>query len=356
MAVEQQITALNMQLAESNSQIGAMALALDTLRNESANAIQELRRLLLTAQTANAKPPKDLNFINAKVFEGGKFAGGPKESFKAWAKKVRIYFNAQHHGMRQALELSEDATSKVDIADLKLANWNFAAEANEKLHDFLMTFTAEEALLVVEPFGGDGFEAWRHLKLRFKPAGGATEIDRMMRMFNKKAVKNIAELPAAIDALDRELKRDEEMSGHKLPDHMKIALLVRLVAEKDERELKHPLVHNQKSFEQVRADILGVAVTERLEIQGRGVKEMDALEGSNDQEKQEQEAWTTKEWIEWTQAAEHEEELGYMGKGQRQRQERQARHRQQHSLDHAPERQGRQRRQERQEQRQRQGD
>ena len=57
MAVEQQITALNMQLAESNSQIGAMALALETLSNESANAIQELRRLLLTAQTANAKPP-----------------------------------------------------------------------------------------------------------------------------------------------------------------------------------------------------------------------------------------------------------------------------------------------------------
>ena len=85
---------------------------------------------------------------------------------------VRIYFSAHHHGMRQALELSEDATSKVDIADLKLANWNFAAEANETLHDFLLTFTAEKALLVVEPFGGDGFEAWRHLKLRFTPAGG----------------------------------------------------------------------------------------------------------------------------------------------------------------------------------------
>ena len=58
MPVEQRITALNMQLAESNSQIGAMALALDTLRNDSANAIQEVRRLLLTAQTAKAKPPK----------------------------------------------------------------------------------------------------------------------------------------------------------------------------------------------------------------------------------------------------------------------------------------------------------
>ena len=87
MAVEQQIAALNMQLAESDLQIGAMALALDTLRNESANAIQELRRLLLTAQTANAKPPKDLNFINAKVFEGGKFAGGQRSRSRRGPKR-----------------------------------------------------------------------------------------------------------------------------------------------------------------------------------------------------------------------------------------------------------------------------
>ena len=56
-------------------------------------------------------------------------------------------------------------------------------------------------------------------------------------------------------------------------------------------------------------------MAERLEIQGRSVKDMevDALEGSHDHEKQE--SLTTKEWIEWTQAAEHEEEIGYMGKG-----------------------------------------
>ena len=79
------------------------------------------------------------------------------------------------------------------------------------------------------------------------------------------------------------------MSGRKLPDHMKITLLVRLLPEKDQRELNHRWAHNQKSFERVRADILGVAVTERLEIQGRGVKDMevDALEGSHDHENQE---------------------------------------------------------------------
>ena len=45
--------------------------------------------------------------------------------------------------MRQALELSEDAITKVAVGDLKLQDWQFVVEANEKLYDFLMTFTAE---------------------------------------------------------------------------------------------------------------------------------------------------------------------------------------------------------------------
>ena len=107
----------------------------------------------------------------------------------------------------------------------------------------------------------------------------------------------MAELPAAIDALDKELKRDEEVSGHRLPDHTKIALLVRLFPEKDEKELKHPWIHNQQDFQRARTDILAVAVAERLEILSRGVKamEVDSLgdnmtaTGSEDQD-----SWTTK--------------------------------------------------------------
>ena len=37
---QQQINALNMQITEANAQIGLMASALDTLRNESGGAIQ----------------------------------------------------------------------------------------------------------------------------------------------------------------------------------------------------------------------------------------------------------------------------------------------------------------------------
>ena len=310
--VEQSITVLNMQLSEANTQIEYLSKALDQLRTESVAAVLELRRQQ-AASTASGAPtsmtPKNVQFVNTKTFEGGKFSGGIKESFKAWAKKIKIFLNAQHRGMRQALDTSEEATAKVIVADLKGLDWQFAVEANEMLYDFLMTFTSEEALRVVEPYVGEGFEAWRQMKLRYTLVGGTTAVDRTMRLFSKKACRSLAELPAAIDVLDKELRADEEESGHKMPDHTKLALLVRLFPEKDEKDMKHRWVHGQKDFNKVRADILAMAVNERLEVTHRGVKDMevDALAG----EPVEEESWTAKEWLEWNQ---EEEQLDYMAK------------------------------------------
>ena len=314
MAVEQQIIALNAQLQESNAQIGLMANALDNLRGESSRAIQELRQMLAQASQGggqSAKKEKEISFISLKVFDGGKFSGSTKESLKAWSKKTKIFLNVQHRGMRKALELAEDAVTKVDAADLGFDR-DFAENANEKLHDFLMTYTSEEALQVVEPFSGEGFEAWRQLKLRFTSTGGTTEVDRVGRMFTRKACKTMADLPAAIDWFDKELKRDEELTGFRQPDHTKIALLVRLFPEKDERELKHRWIRNQKDFQRVRADILAVAVEERLETQSRGVKDMDVDAVNKESKPEEEEAWTAKEWLEWTQ---EDEQIDYMVKG-----------------------------------------
>ena len=163
---QQQINSLSMQVTEANAQIGLMALALDTLRQESAVAIQELRRALAQATPAGSgsqRSAKEVSFINAKTFEGGKYLGSTKESYKVWAKKAKTYLNSQLRGMRQALDLSEESEARVQVGSLKLDG---AVEADEKLYDFLLTFTAEEAFQVVEPFNGDGFEAWRQLKRR----------------------------------------------------------------------------------------------------------------------------------------------------------------------------------------------
>ena len=309
--IEQAVQVLQLQLSEANAQIGLMTVALDTLRTESVAALQDLRRRLTSAEAKGGKQ-KDVQFINTKTFEGGKFGGTSKESFKAWSKTLKVYLNSIRSGMRQALEASEESDVKMDMQSLKGIGWPEAVEANEKLYDFLMTFAADEALRVVEPYEGEGFEAYRQLKRRYTLVGGTSEVDRTIKLFNKKACKNLSDLPAAIDILDKELRKDEDASGHRMPDHTKIALLVRLFPEKDEKDLKHRFVHGQKSFEKVRAEIMAVAVNERLETTTRGVRDMevDALADHKNQEAEE--SYTAKEWFDWVQ---EEEQVDYMGKG-----------------------------------------
>ena len=88
--------------------------------------------------------------------------------------------------------------------------------------------------------------------------------------------------------------------------------------------MKHRWIHGQKSFEKVRVDIMAMAVTEKLETMSRGAKDMEidtvhAHEAAApyprvraDMVHTEDETWTTKEWLEWTQ---EEEQIDYMGKG-----------------------------------------
>ena len=310
---QQQLTALNAQLAASAEQTALMAQALDLLRQESGQAIQELRRLL--AETRTGHRGRETSFVNTKSFEGGTYGGTAKESYKAWSKKVKVYLNAQSRGMRQALELAEDSAAKPALSDLKLPDLGAAVEINEKLYDFLVTFTAEEAMRLVEPHTGDGFEAWRQLKLRYTLSGGGTEVDRTVRLYSRKACKSMADLPAAIDLLDKEIRKDEETNSHRIPSSTKIALLVQMFPEAHSKELKFRHVHGQSDFEKVRTSILNVAVVERLEQLSRGVKDMEV-----DHLNQPEETWTTSEWIAWNEKLAHEDdqkkvEADYLGKG-----------------------------------------
>ena len=75
-----QMTAVQMQLDASAEQVRVLSAAHDTLRGESSNAIMELRRLLAEEQqrakfsgTGPNSKDKDVQFMNVKVFEGGKY-------------------------------------------------------------------------------------------------------------------------------------------------------------------------------------------------------------------------------------------------------------------------------------------
>ena len=66
--------------------------------------------------------------------------------YKGWAKKVTIFCNSQHRGFRAALEKAEECTKQVEVGDLGIASWELAKDMDEKLYDFIVTFTSDEAL------------------------------------------------------------------------------------------------------------------------------------------------------------------------------------------------------------------
>ena len=102
----------------------------------------------------------------------------------------------------------------MEVGDLGIATWELATDMDEKLYNFIVTFTSDEALRAIEPYQGCGFEAWRRLKARYLSSGGRADIDRAVRMMTRKPVKSMADLPAALDLMERDLKHYEIAAGH----------------------------------------------------------------------------------------------------------------------------------------------
>ena len=86
--------------------------------------------------------------------------------YKEWVKKEKTFCNSQHRGFRAALKKAEECTKQVEVGDLGIATWELGTDMDEKLYDFIVTFTSDEALRAIEPYQGSGFKAWRQLKAR----------------------------------------------------------------------------------------------------------------------------------------------------------------------------------------------
>ena len=208
--MQEQLVAANAQIMALGQMVEAMRADQERLRRDSEAAFVELQR----SAGQSPKPPTRLSFVNQKHYEGGKFMGKKDENYKTWAKRVRIYCNSQAPGMRRALELAEAHTRPVDVHvdQLELGSAILALEADSRLHDFLATFTGEEALRIVDMHPDQGFEAWRQLKLRYNPDGGRMEFYRIESLFAKKPCRSLSEVPAAIDLLERAETRSPTMS------------------------------------------------------------------------------------------------------------------------------------------------
>ena len=220
---EAQLAGANAQILHLSQMLDAMRVEQDRLRQDSQTAFNDLE----ARSRGRTGGTREVSFVSMKSFEGGKFAGGKSENFKAWAKRVRIFCNAQASGMKKAMEAAEASVRDVDLRSLGLADQNLAEDLDAKLHDFLATYVSEEALRIVEGIPDKGFEAWRQLKVRYQPEGGLMDLLRIEGLFSRKPCKSLSDVPAALDILERDLKHYAAASGGVLPQDVKIHLLCR---------------------------------------------------------------------------------------------------------------------------------
>ena len=317
----EQMEAVNAALRSSEQQVATLSRAIDSVRAEASSAVAELRQLLaVEQQRIRDVGPQDRgerarSLVNTKTFEGGTFTGAKGDNFRAWTKKVRIYANAQLKGFKKALEHVEKQEQPVEVADLLTLGWNEAVDADSKLYDFLSTYTSGDAQRIVDEVPDRGFEAWRKLKVRYHPEGGAFELERTNRMLNAKQCKNISELPAAIDVLEKGFRQYEVTFGVPFPDPLKIPMLLKVLPESHKKDLELKFTLGERSYQKMASSIMGFANTERLRDQQLyGPKDMDVdlLQQGNEQGKE----YTEEEYTTYRAELEQElEDLNYMGKG-----------------------------------------
>ena len=270
------------QLASANAQILYLSQTLESVRADQERLRRESEAAFNSFEARTQG--RTGGTVNMKSFEGGRFAGGKAESFQAWAKRVRIYCNALSSGMKKAMEAAEASTREVDVRSLGLADPRLAEDLDAKLHDFLSTYVAEEALRIVEGIPDKGFEAWRQLKVRYQPEGFLMDLFRIEGLFSRKPCKLLSQVPAALDVLEKDLKHYAVASGGVLPQDVKIHLLCRLLPESHRTDLERRYRQGERDYQKLFDNIMSFANEHRL-MEGRKPTDMDvdSAEQSNDE-------------------------------------------------------------------------
>ena len=318
------MAAVHAALTSSQAQVASLSTAIDSLRAESSNAVTELRALLATEQQRGqafdarlghergGREPRPVTFVNVKVFDGGVFTGAKTENYRTWSKKAKIYCNALSRGFKKAMELAEGQATSVDVDALNLTGWTEAVEADQKLYDFLSTYTSGDAARIVDETPDRGFEAWRKLKKRFHPEGGTFELERTTRLMTSKQCKSLSELPSAMDVLEKGFRQYEITFGAPIPDPLKIGMLLKILPEAYRKELTLKFTLGERNFQKMADSIMGFSNDERIRDLGLyGQKDMDV---DNLERARANEDYTEEEWAEYRTGLEAElEDLNYMG-------------------------------------------
>ena len=112
-------------------------------------------------------------------------------------------------------------------------------------------------------------------------------------MMARKQVKNLEDLPAAIDVFEKDMKLYEATTAVEFPKEMRLPMLLKLMPDAYREDFQRKFTVGQRDFAKICEDILRHATEHRVSItRGPRDMEVDALSAPNNAKEN-----TTDEWI-----------------------------------------------------------
>ena len=142
---------------------------------------------------------RDNSHLDERHFRRVEKFGGEPSKWREWAFQFKTAVGGANAGVRDVLDQIQNSQKDPVWNDIFMQMTEqdrnkFAAE----LYNVIVTLVTGEALTVVRGVGGDGFEAWHRLLVRFDPKTPARALRMMMAVMQPKKVKDIRDLQAAV--------------------------------------------------------------------------------------------------------------------------------------------------------------
>ena len=101
--------------------------------------------------------------------------------------------------------ITERAKGPSHETELASSGWKWALPANKSLYNMLISYTKDEAQIMLENSNPDeGFECWRKLIQHYDPLGGDNELTTINTLLNVPRCKRMNDIIKTVENWERE--------------------------------------------------------------------------------------------------------------------------------------------------------
>ena len=267
-------------------------------------------RAALAATPSGGQPDRDRDRgprLDERHFRRvDKFGGGT--GWKEFSFQIRTAAGAAHSKVREGMDEIVKA-GKDPTYDVIFDDWSDedVLRVGSEFYAVLSSLTTGEAMTVVRGVAsGNGWEAWSRLVNRFDPRTPAKALMAMMNVMQPRKVKDVRELPSAIEEWEVRVKNLKVEHDIELDENIKIALLTSFLPT-DLQDFVFQWTDGKQKFGDMKDRILTLAVN-RASLGRPAPMEVDKVQATHWHEDH-----CYEEEHDWTEEAEAEVEIDYVG-------------------------------------------